>query len=323
MAWKPAIASIISTMTPLTSTKTERLPRTLWVSISRHSPHPFALSAWLVSLFLFQQPLICLVRLSFRDELASHIPLIPVISGFLIYLDRKRIFRIPCYCPALAVPLLFLVMALWLGFKFPLFAVDNSQNLSAIAGLIALTWIAVFILFYGTAAFRAALFPLLFLFLMAPLPTALSERLILFLQKGSADACYALFRLIGVPVLRHGFQFALPGVEIEVAQQCSGIHSGLSLFIAGLLAEHFLLAPVWKKVFFMLWIFPIAVLKNAVRIVTISWLGIHVNRDFFYGALHRQGGLPFSFLALVLMGVLLWFLRRQENSAGSPNTRSL
>ena len=74
-----------------------------------------------------------------------------------------------------------------------------------------------------------------------------SAHLISILQKGSADACYALFRLIGVPVLRNGFRFALPGVEIEVAEQCSGIHSGLSLFIAGLLAEYVLLRGAWKK----------------------------------------------------------------------------
>jgi exosortase/archaeosortase family protein len=50
--------------------------------------------------------------------------------------------------------------------------------------------------------------------------------------------------------------------------------------------------------------------KNAVRIVTIAWLGIHVNPNFFHGQLHRQGGLPFSLLAVALLGLLLWMLRR-------------
>jgi exosortase/archaeosortase family protein len=101
----------------------------------------------------------------------------------------------------------------------------------------------------------------------------------------------------------------LPGVDIEVAEQCSGIHSGLSLFIAGMLAEHFLVLGTWKKACFTLCIFPIAIFKNAIRIVTIAWLGIHVNPDFFSGPLHRQGGLPFSLLSLALMAVLLWLLR--------------
>ena len=83
---------------------------------------------------------------------------------------------------------------------------------------------------------------------MVPIPVIVVERTVSVLQKGSAEACYALFRLVGVPFLRRGFQFSLPGVDIEVAEQCSGIHSGLSLFIAGLLAGQFLLQGVWKKV---------------------------------------------------------------------------
>ena len=162
---------------------------------------------------------------------------------------------------------------------------------------------------YGTASFKAAAFPLLFLFLMSPLPGVVTEHIVSVLQKGSAATCYALFRIAGVPVVRHGFQFSLPGVDIEVAEQCSGIHAGLSLFIAGLLAQHFLLRGVWKKACFTLCIIPIAIFKNAVRIVTISWLGIHVNPDFFQGALHRRGGLPFSLVALALMAILLWLLR--------------
>jgi len=56
--------------------------------------------------------------------------------------------------------------------------------------------------------------------------------------------------------------------------------------------------------------FPIAIFKNAVRIVVIVWLGMHVTPDFFHGRLHREGGLPFSLVAVALIGVLLWLLRR-------------
>jgi exosortase len=274
------------------------------------TPHTYAIAVWLLSLLLLREPLSSLARLSFNDELASHILLIPLISAFLICLERKRIFRSHRYCPSIGVPLLLLAASLWYGLRTPLSSLNSTDRLSVLTALIVLAWIAAFILFYGTSSFKAAAFPLLFLFLMSPLPGVVAENTVFFLQKGSADACYALFRLTGVPVLRHGFVFSLPGVDIEVAKQCSGIHSWLSLFIAGLLAEHFLLQGTWKKACFILCIVPIAILKNAVRIVTITWLGMKVDPDFFHGSLHRRGGLPFSLLALVLMALLLWLLRR-------------
>ena len=281
----------------------------LWL-LGRTSHTYAAIIFWLLSLILFSQPLSDLARLSFHDELASHVLLIPLISAFLIYLERNRIFRAPRYCPSIGVPLLLLTVILWYSIRTPLSSMNSTDRLSVVTALIVLTWIAAFILFYGTSSFKAAAFPLAFLFLMSPLPGVVAEHSISFLQKGSADTCYALFRLVGIPVLRHGFVFSLPGVDIEVAKQCSGIHSGLSLFIAGLLAQHFLLQNAWKKACFTLCIIPVAIFKNAVRIVTIAWLGIKVNPDFFHGSLHRRGGLPFSLLALALMALLLWLLRR-------------
>jgi len=264
---------------------------------------------WFLSLVLFQQPLRSLASLSFHDENSSHILLIPLISACLIYLQRKWVFRAPSYCPSVGIPLLLLAAVIWYSLKTPLSSLNNTDRLSVAASLIVLVWLAAFILCYGISSFKAAAFPLLFLLLMIPLPVVLLEHTVSILQKGSAETCYALFHLVGVPVIRHGFRFCLPGVDIEIAEQCSGIHAGLSLFIAGLLAGHLLLQDSWKKACFILCIFPIAIFKNAVRIVTIAWLGIHVNPDFFHGALHRQGGLPFSLLALALMALLLWLLR--------------
>jgi exosortase len=274
------------------------------------APHTYAVTFWLLSLLLFWQSLGRLASLSVNDQLASHILLIPLISALLIYFERKRVFRAPRYCPSIGVPLLLTAIVVWFSVKVPLSSLNNTDHLSVVAALIVLVWIAGFILFYGTSSFKAAAFPLLFLLLMIPLPVVVAELIISVLQKGSAATCYTLFRLMGVPVIQHGFRFSLPGVEIEVAEQCSGIHSGVSLFIAGLLAEHLFLCGAWKKACFTFCILPIAIFKNAVRIVTICWLGVYVNPGFLHGALHHQGGLPFSFIALALMFLLLCLLRR-------------
>lgn len=288
---------------------TERQTPGWWRRLFKRA-HTYAIVFWLLSVILFRQPLGSLASLSYHDERSSHILLIPLISACLIYLQRKRIFRAPRHCPSFGIPLLLLAVVPWYSLQTPLYSLSNTDRFSVVTSLIVLVWIAVFILCYGTRSCKDAAFPLLFLFLMIPLPVAVAEHIVSVLQKGSAETCYALFRLMGVPVIRHGFQFSLPGVDIEVAEQCSGIHSGLSLFITGLLAGHMFLQSTWKKVCFTLCIVPIAIFKNAVRIVSISWLGIHVNPGFFHGTLHRQGGLPFALLALALMALLLWLLRQ-------------
>ena len=155
------------------------------------SPHAYALIFWLLSLVLFREPLISLARLSFHDELASHVLLIPLISAFLIYLERARIFRATRYCPSLGVPLLLAAAAVWSRLS----SINQADRLSVAAALIVLAWIAGFVLFYGTAAAKAAAFPLLFLFLMSPLPGAVSD--IRHLHSPEGIRCYLLRAIPG------------------------------------------------------------------------------------------------------------------------------
>ncbi len=124
---------------------------------------------------------------------------------------------------------------------------------------------------------------------------------------------YALFRLLGVPVLWRHFKFLLPGVEIEIAEECSGIRSSLALFITSILAGYVFLRSNWRKALFSLFTIPVVIFKNAVRIVTISCLGVYVNPGFLYGKLHQYGGLPFSLVSLVLLVPFLIALQKGES----------
>src|SRR5215467_11784591 len=65
-----------------------------------------------------------LLRLSFREEQYSHILLIPLISGFLFYLDGRRIFR----CLATQWPVGFGVLSA--GFFFYWLRLHHSASLS-------------------------------------------------------------------------------------------------------------------------------------------------------------------------------------------------
>jgi exosortase/archaeosortase family protein len=68
----------------------------------------------------------------------------------------------------------------------------------------------------------------------------------------------------------------------------------------------------WRKGVMTLSIIPITIVKNAVRIVTLSLLGAYVDPRILGSVAHRRGGIPIFLLALVLLGCVLWILRRGE-----------
>ena len=268
----------------------------------------------LFSLVLFRAPLASLASLSLRDDRYSHILLIPILSCGLVYLQRKRAFAAPKYSFPGSVPLLVAALAL-LGLAETRFRIfDSNSQLSVIVLAIILVWIAGFVLCYGAHSFRVSLFPLLFLVLMIPLPTFVLDAMVLGLQKGSAVMTYALFKMLGVPVLWRHFKFLLPGVEIEIAEECSGIRSSFALLITSILTGYLFLQSNWRRVVFTLFTLPVVIFKNAVRIVTISCLGVYVDPGFLHGTLHRYGGLPFSLVSLAILVPVLLALQKGERS---------
>src|SRR5262249_4337133 len=139
------------------------------------------------------------------------------------------------------------------------------------------------------------------------------------LQWGSALIAEVLFNLSGAPVLREGFIFRLPKMSIEVAQECSGIRSSLALLILAVLLAHFSFRPMWKKLVFVVAGLLMMLIKNGVRIATLTLLANYVNPDFLYGKLHRQGGIVFFLIGLALLLPVFFYLRRGEQTP-SPLT---
>jgi exosortase len=204
--------------------------------------------------------------------------------------------------------------------KVPVFASGDLAFSLTILG-VALVLTAEFVLCFGSGALQVAIFPFLFLLLIIPVAPAVMDKTVLGLQKGSADMSYGLFKLIGVPVFRDGFRFSLPGVDIEVAAECSGIRSSLSLFLCSLLVGHLTLRSGWSRALFTLLTIPVVIFKNAVRIVTISSLGVYVDPGFLHGNLHKYGGMPFSLLAIAILFLVLISLKRAEAHGSTRGSR--
>jgi exosortase len=248
---------------------------------------------------------------TYKSMYYTHVVLIPLVSAYLVFARRKEIFAdIGCaFAQGGAVIGLGLLL---LAAASTTAGWGKNDQYALVACSTVLVVIGAFIALFGLRTFQAARFPMLFLAFMVPLPSAVEYWVIRILQIGSTEFVALLFSITPVPVLRDGFVFHMPGLSIEVAPQCSGIRSSLALVITAVLAGHMFLQTTWKKVLLALAVIPITMLKNGIRIVTLSLLGLYVDKGFLESSLHRDGGIFFFILALCLMAPILFVLRKGE-----------
>ena len=257
-----------------------------------------------------------LAQLALVNPTVSHVVGVPFVALVLIYSDRDIIFNAARPEPLVGGSLALAGLALsFLSYRA--FNVPATTLMVAMLG-VALAWVGGFVMMYGLASARAALFPLGFLLFMIPIPTVVMDGATQFLKNGSSEAVAGLFTLTGTPYHRQGFVFSLPSFVIEIADECSGIRSSIALLLTGLLAGHQFLRKPWTKIVLVLMILPIAVIKNAIRIVALSLLAMHVDQSFLTGQLHHEGGFVFFLLALGLLAPLFVLLKRSEGAAPEP-----
>jgi len=274
--------------------------------------HAFFAGFVLITSLAFFKPLSALVYYSLHDPSSSHIVLIPFVSFFLLYFERESIFANASASAGLGIGLAAAALILFLVASRGPIPREGNWSLSVEVISVILVWIAGFLCFYGKAAFRAGSFALLFLLLMVPLPDPILNWIIYELQEGSTQIAYLIFQAAGTPVLRHGFQLSLPTVTIEVAEECSSIRSSVALFITCLLAAHLYLGTGWKKLVLALLTFPLSLIKNGIRIATLTLLSIYVDPSFLTGRLHHEGGVVFFLLALLILLPVFWWMEKSD-----------
>jgi exosortase len=284
-------------------------------SPSRQAIRPWLIfAAWaLVCSVVFWRPLSALLQYALNNDNASHILIIPFIVAWLIYVDRQNL-RQPAFdlltASYFAVPAAVLATIIFLGS-----AKGTGLTLAGLILSFLLLVISGFVAVFGRNCSKALWFPLAFLGFAIPFPEPLLDRIIYFLQAGSAEVAGAIFDWSGVPVLRDGFIFRLPRLSIEVAKECSGIRSSMALVILALLVAHFSFSKFWKKALFVIAGLLMMVVKNGVRIATLTILASYVDSDFLYGRLHKEGGVVFFLIGLALLVPVYWILRRGEAPA--------
>ncbi|MCX6866076.1 MAG: exosortase/archaeosortase family protein [Verrucomicrobia bacterium] len=164
--------------------------------------------------------------------------------------------------------------------------------------------------FWGWRVAKILLFPLFFFWLAIPLPGF--QQATIHLQLLATSLAHQGAALCGVQTLVQGNMISSvhSGWEpLEIAKGCSGIHSLMALLmISGAwacLAE----MALWKRVVLFLSAFPLAILGNSLRVISIFVIAEYGDAKWARNTWHDWSGLllfyPFSLTLLLVIHALL------------------
>jgi exosortase len=248
----------------------------------------------------------------------SHGFLVPVFSGFLLWMRRREWAR------ARSAPDL---KGLWLiagALLVHLAGVAASELYLQRTAMVPflLGWI---LLLEGKERVRLLLFPILFLLFMIPPPTIFWSSISLPLQLMATRAAEGSLQLAGIPAVREGNILHLQGCSLEVASACSGIRSLVTLLaLATVIAEGSVLgrgvalrsAPA--KLILVLSAVPLAVGVNTLRVTSAAFLASRAGIDTV-DRFHDVSGIVMFVVALAALSAWRRFLRWiEERSLPRP-----
>ena len=164
---------------------------------------------------------------------------------------------------------------------------------------------------FGVPGWRVFGFPLLFLIVAVPMPSAIQGPVTHGLQNFVARVNVEILNLSGIPATLAGSLIHLPNGTVGVDEACSGIRSLQSSIMATLFIGYLALrANVLRVVLFVGGI-GIAVLGNLVRSLYLSFTASSKGIASVSGV-HDAAGWSILLFTAVGVGTLAWYLARLE-----------
>ena len=270
---------------------------------------PLPIIGWFLALLvlLFFPVIKPMVTEWIEDEAMGHAFFVPLVAGYVAWLNRERILAAPVkpYWPALTLVIWGFCQML-LGFLGADFFLARTAFLIAIVGVI---WTLA-----GTAVLKTLAFPLFVLVFMIRIPLFVYQQITFPLQTIASSLAARSLELIGIPVLRDGNVLQLASKRLEVVEACSGIRSLLSLTFLSVAYGYLFEKRVWVRVALFIATVPIAIFANGSR-VTLTGILTEYKPEIAEGAYHAfEGWVIFMIELAALLAVHRLFLRFTRRS---------
>jgi exosortase len=258
--------------------------------------HAEVLVVGILILLCYAVPLKSLVGYWIENEDMGHGFFVPLVVGYLIWLEREELKAIPLKTNwwGLVVVVLGAAQSIVATLGVELFLARSAL----IVTLIGAVW-----MLGGTALLKKLAFPLFLLCFMVPLPALIFNSITFPLQILASQMADGALTLLNIPVLREGNILELPSQRLSVVEACSGIRSLLSLTFLSLVYGYFFEKKQWIRVVLFGATIPIAILANSSR-VTITGILSQIKPEFAEGFFHESTGWVIFMIAL---GILVVF----------------
>lgn len=243
--------------------------------------------------------LISLATQEWSRESGVHEPLVIATGGWLIWRDIQDLKPLlkrgaPIITAAILVPSLVLYM---FGTSFD-FLILQAAGLYG-AGL-ACTYDVV-----GGAVLKRLWFPLFYLVFALPAPGWVLDQATAPLKQLASTMSTQLLQLFGVPVVREGVTLFVAQYQLLVEDACAGMNAILGLTSLGLFYAYLQHGASWRYCAALaVFIIPIALLANVVRIIILVLITWQFGNEAAQGYLHGTAGLVTFATGLLLVFAL-------------------
>jgi exosortase len=201
------------------------------------------------------------------------------------------------------------LLAVVVGCLFYVAAYRTLQPRVAVFGLPFILWGSAHFL-WGWRVARLLAFPLFFLWISIPLPTF--QQATTHLQLLATSMAHHGSNLLGVETYTQGTT-VLPvkgdWKPLSIAHGCSGIRSLMALLMISAAWAYVAKIAIWKKVLLFLSAVPLAIVGNALRVISIFLIAEHGDAEWASTTWHDWSGLllfyPFSLMLLLAIHSLL------------------
>lgn len=259
--------------------------------------------------FCYAQVFMTLVRLWWSNDIYSYGFLIPLISLYLVWIQREKLREIEPAPDYLKGGLLFLS-------GLSMLAVGQASGIALLEELsLIVTLMGAVLLMWGERSLRYLWFPIAYLLFMVPLWGFITERLHLPFQLFSANMGTRFLQFVGIPAYRNGVYIELPNIVLEVANACSGVNYLIAVIAIGIPMANLFLNGWWRKTALIGFSVTIAAFSNVLRVALIGTLAYYGIGGDLHGPFHILQGLSVSMIGYGAIFAGVWFLSQPSSLA--------